>query len=394
MKYSILNLFFQAEESIIRDSKMRNNTVNFFQYIIKTLKNAISLFYLQENYQYFDPHVGDTACQIRACLFTELAMNDKDWNVVLEKIKLLDIIEKRIILFSKNMEINDRNNKDTLKNFADKIGIDMLISETEKIIYEAYFLTIFKIETENGSSVIDFDKISRSINISRKLAKKLTRHYQLSIANYSCRKILDWSSKSSIIDPFILMNLIKKDDDDREVLPCYLYSKIIYGYALKKGINIIIQSRVENEDISILFTPDQGKNSFVNIDISEKFHTPAIVISGYSLGSKKRYRERIVFSGLRNIFLSAMAAHPQYTGKKLTAYSEDFLQDLSVSNETELLNEEFQSMKSVATLLGCSPDCPHLFVVKHIYPGAIFLQNSDAHLHSKEKTLHRVFLET
>lgn len=71
--YSIVDLLPQNNFSLVRNSKLAFEILKMVYNITSLLANCLSKFYLRKQYQYFDPHVGDTACQVRAYAFVLLS---------------------------------------------------------------------------------------------------------------------------------------------------------------------------------------------------------------------------------------------------------------------------------------------------------------------------------
>lgn len=363
---------------MIRDEKMRGNLVNFFSFVIETLVHVIRLFYIEKKYEEFDPHVGDTACQIRACLISVFAKDSIDKSLAVKRTEELKILYNKLCVYQLTFKSNtthEKNNNYTVRELADKIGIHFFLSDEEKIIFQSYFLTRFKKETPLNT-VIDYDTISLDINLSRKVSKKLARHYQLSLASHSCEEIIRWASTDNQYNLDSLKALQRSDDDERQVLPCYLFTKIIYSHALKEGIPILVISKLKDEFIPIYFKPNPTRSGFIyHDDLRDELHKACIVITGCSQAQSTNYLQRFINTGIKNIILSAMASHPQYSGQKLATYGQDIFQDIIDFRETHYsISDELITMRRLASSLGCCYTNPSLFVVNHIFCGTVYTQ--------------------
>lgn len=71
--YSIVDLLPQNNLALVRNSKLAFEILKMVYNITSLLVDCLSKFYIRKQYQYFDPHVGDTACQIRAYAFVLLS---------------------------------------------------------------------------------------------------------------------------------------------------------------------------------------------------------------------------------------------------------------------------------------------------------------------------------
>ncbi|MBA2657371.1 MAG: hypothetical protein H0U70_10405 [Tatlockia sp.] len=378
MEYSYLELLVQSDSSMVRDNKMRGYVIDFTAFILQTLLEVISLFYIDKKFELFDPHVGDTACQIRACFMVIFANNSDEISIYLKRLKEIKKVHTTLTEFKEKSKRNlspEKNNNYTIRELVDSIGIHFFITEEEKILFQSYFLTLYKKKVSEEAILIDFDKISHHLTLSRKLSKKLTRHYQLSLASYSCNKIAEWGSL--VLNPMDLetLKLVRRlDDDEREVLPCYLFTKVIYNFALRQNISIFIMVTIECKVIPLYFKAKENEFIFSKI-LPDDLQKPCILISGHSQGSSGNYLQRFIATGLKDILLSAMAAHPQYTGQKLSPYNQNIFQGIGIDNSQSALEEERHYMQFLASILGCSYENQSLFVVNHIFCGTIQPQN-------------------
>ncbi len=388
MSCSFLDLLVQSEHSMVRDNKMKNDLITFISFVMKNLINVISLFYIEKKFELIDPHVGDTACQIRACFIAVFANAIADNSPYLKRMKQISELHIKLLEFkekSKKTQAQEKNNNSTLRELVDQIDVHFTISEEEKILFQSYFLTAFKTNGGKETIVIDFDRISQHLSLSRKSAKKLTRHYQLSVASFSCKTILQWGLSVLAPNELRLLNGLKRfDDDDREVLPCYLFTKVIYHYALKNKIPILVLATVEDRVIPLYFKPNNVVFVYTR-PVTSELQKPCIIITGHSKGKAACYGPRFITTGLKSILLSSIAAHPQYTGKKLSPFSQNLLQGISMDETAQNEWVELQYMRLLALILGCSYQNESLFVVNHIYCATI--QSQSAYLKANNDAL-------
>ncbi|MBA3537881.1 MAG: hypothetical protein H0T84_14955 [Tatlockia sp.] len=380
MNNSFLDLLVQSENSIIRDEKMRGSLIDFFSYAMETLIHVITLFNIEKKYEQFDPHIGDTACQIRACFIALFAKNTKQLSLVLKRIEEIKHFYNKLSEYKNSMQSNplhEKNNNYTVRELAERIGVYFYISNEEKILFQSFFLTVFKKETPFKTIVIDFDAISLKVNLSRKVSKKLTRHYQLSIASYSCSEIIRWASLNPQQDLTLLKAVQRFDDDERQVLPCYLFTKIMYFHALEEGISLFLVVEVDGERIPLYFKPNRKRTEFIfSNNFNDDLHKPCITITGHAQACPENYPERFNIVGINTILLSAMAAHPQYSGNKLSDYNQHIFKDFTKDWETtyQPIQNEISYMRLLASTLGCSYENPSLFVVHHIFCATVYTQ--------------------
>jgi hypothetical protein len=85
-----------------------------------------------------------------------------------------------------------------------------------------------------------------------------------------------------------------------------------------------------------------------------------------SLESSQSYENRIIETGLINIILANMAAHPQYSGNKLHSLQNNPFENIA---QFKNLSQEIKQMKSFSKIHGCCETNKSLFFIKHIFCG-------------------------
>ncbi len=189
----------------------------FFRFCLR----GVSLF-LGQKLDKLDPHVGDAACQIRAC--------------------------QLVFLFQEMLE---RNKKNYYESFCEKLKKEIqyategqpcsLAIMPEEIFFfgVSYFLTIFKLsDGAGGFRSIDHKKVARYFGISNSRALVLVHIAQRELCRISCDFIFRLSLRIGYPHHILLEKFLKKGDDEKLVLPCFFSSDVIWRY-LKREKNPI-----------------------------------------------------------------------------------------------------------------------------------------------------------
>lgn len=382
MEFSCIDLLPQASTAIVRDSHMREQTLKLMHSLTKFTIHALEKFHLHKQYEDFDPHVGETACQIRAYILL-LTSKTTDLDLFHKKRQLISTINKNLEHALTNLKNTHLpNNQLTIETFLKQNEFYYELNDEEILITTSYFLTEFKEKEPDGSTYINHDKIADHINSPRKLAKKLTRQFQLILAQLSCQKIFQWGQE--ITYPNEQLNILKKlqlfDDDARSVLPCYYFTKILFHHLLKKALPIIViithKNNVSSNQICLLSYPNLLKSIVPLKNVYKYFYNESsFIIEGetlYNIHEKeKEYLAKINQIGIETILLANMAIHPQYSGNKLSEYCTDPFGMIEEHEEHDefikLMRTELSNMSKAAKEIGCCKENPALFLVNHIY---------------------------
>lgn len=375
--YSSVELLPQDSNMIIKDSALQSNVAKMLSFFSLLLSDALYDFYTISKYHKFDPHVGDTACQIRAYQLIKMRYEPVNYSPN-NRIDQLISISNRIDRFNnQNKELLKRL---PLEDFINKNELMFHISSNEWLLLRMYFLTFFKEEGDGNTTYINYDAISHSIGVSRKLAKKIVRYYQISLAQSSCDIVLELARKrKSKSFNTILNETLRKDDDARPVLPCYFYSKLIFEELQIIKCDILIEISFETQhgdDINPLYLKfsSDGKADIFNLSSKDMLDDKIyFVITGtadakYQSFDYQNYVRFFNQYGLYNIFLACMAAHPQYTGNILSSYQNSPFRNIQTEAEGLYeMSHELASMKIISEKYGCSLNNQSLLLIKHIY---------------------------
>jgi len=247
MNFTNIQLMAQSDITQIPAHLKPSNVLHQLKFFILKTIEAIQSFYIYKNFFEFDPHVGDTACQIRACqmLFILSSVKHEDKLNAFKKIYGIKLILKKIeedMVFFKNKEKQKTDKKErrtiTLKEFIKNNAYEFYLTETELFLTESKILTLYKCNN-NENPTINFDALCNDLAVSKNSVRKLIHHYQLHISELSCNFVLDTLEKlpGFQIKHDFLDNLLQYDDDKRSVLPCFFYYEnyiFIFIYYPKK----------------------------------------------------------------------------------------------------------------------------------------------------------------
>lgn len=425
MKTTSLCLLHQTPTSLLTTTETKLKVLVNLSFLIKETIVALKKFQ-EKNFEKFDPHVGETSCQIRAYMLflLQLRLNNKSYvNTLKKEIKKLEVLHKiamqqaidfQVVLDQKNNRNNTHLfNHQELQTFLRDRDLVFTISDEAIFLMQSYFLTKFKGKMIYGDSYIDHKKICQEMQIARKLSKKIVHYYQSQVAKSSTQFIFNLlHDLSTCYDlSFILRKLNYRDDDARSVLPCYPVIKIILQHMLKNQCPMLIIAKrqfqeTKHDYICLLFEPQQASNNYqLTLAIKEKItiqhyllNKACVVVEGLTIyktrsiiESKNQFIKRFLAVGLINAILANMANHPQFSGHKLKTASSNPYKDLlpteqnnpslkyettsnyiaynSINNEAYALfraEEELLNMKSYGEKIGCCEINPSLFFIRHI----------------------------
>ena len=388
--YSIADLLPQDNLALVRDSKVAFEMLKMLYKVINLLAECLGKFYITKQYQYFDPHVGENACQIRAYAFFILSKR-KDHNAVIERIHFLNIILEKLreIL---SMQFNYKNNSYTVVEFIKKYECYFSVEWDECFLCKAYFLTLFRKVSGEATYTCSYT-LANFFKISRTASEKMIHQYQLHLARMTCEfiKAIAWdlnikeNSNSSIISSVLI------DDDKRMVYPCFFSSKLIFLHMQKMGcpVLIILKTTTDNDSRTDLILYDgkatQGhllakNNTPIKNDTCVVMMCPRV--AAQSLLSLELLKKLNNY-GLYNILLMNMAAHPQLSGLKLAPFAQQFAPDTIELTTTEKeIEKEFFIFKSKAHKDGFCKENPSLLWTKHAFIDTV---SNQIYLHQNTK---------
>lgn len=331
-------------------------TVNEFfsnlQTYLKFIELAISAIYTfrNGNLSEFDAHVGDASCQIRAYRIFLL------FHQRYQSLKLDSTLANLTSLQEKITHLLSEGKLDSLfkkgRPLADYIKLnclDLKISSDEAFIFQTYFLRkISVIDDENKmNGWIDFDNFRQDKPyISRNFFEKFIKMLQRGLSIDSCifiKNLISELPDSRDLEE-ILPLFLKLDELDRQVLPAYISSKVIFEHLLINKFPILLiccvyeatKSKVIKRFPICLKSNQNCKDFEICNDI--KKDNPYFLIKGevYGLTDEVSIVNSIQAKGVLKLLSATMAVHRQYAGKKL--YNENTIFETLKAN-TSILNK-------------------------------------------------------
>lgn len=395
IEISILSLLPHSIKTQLNDQSKKLNILKLLKFLAKELNETLSLFESKKLF-IFDPHVGDTLCQIRAykilLLFCEGLPEIKFKPEVFIHLIELKIREfENFIQEKKGRFCRELDKNEGIYEFLKRKDLIFEIPQDLIFLVQTKILSDFsKVDEEGISRGIDYDKFSIKASITKNLSKKIMHYYQQSLARLSSHFLMDLLGDlpelNKLQDSFY--QLQKMDKDGRLVLPCYEATKILIKHIIKneKPVLLAIERRCGNEcDIlNLLFVANKTHQKFYLInDMLAVEKIPCIIIKGVTkyrspelMEKKSCFIDRLTKLGIENVIMTNMACHPQYSAPELHYLNEDpyfsFVfseneQSQTFQENMQLLKDEFLEMKRRGQLLGCCIENPFLLLVRHVF---------------------------
>ncbi|HEX4045958.1 MAG TPA: hypothetical protein VHZ76_09880 [Gammaproteobacteria bacterium] len=403
-------------QTLLVNKKEKLRLLMIIQFFIKTIIETIDLFYFKKEYNKFDPHLGDTLCQVRAyqtLLLINQANKSENILVVNDELHefrvLYHLISNNITNFKQLIDnnaskyIKELDMSEKLYDFLNRQKLVFDITENTFFLVQSYLLTSFSIKNEeNISLAINYKELSLCLGVGQTSARKVVRQMQNNLSFMSCNFVKqlfsDYSAEKGRSSILFLLKLT--DHQGRQVLPCYETTRIIINHALKRQspILIVIHRKFlsKSDVIYLLFTPHANKDGFEmhkNIDQANQEQSCIVIhgITTYDHQIEYEFQEdfiqRFQQIGLKNIILANMAKHPQYSAKEFESISQNpfsllftkicsnlnfsiknnaFQSDFSLALAQEMENELIE-MKSKAEHIGCYIEESSLFFIQHVF---------------------------
>lgn len=383
------NLLPYAENSYIDKRITIFKIADFLSFIIDNFNKATNDF-MNYNMTAFDPHVGESLCQIRACYILDFFNIYYDDAIYIKSIRALNDelnkIAKRIFSIKIKFEGLNKVERVNLTSFLKLEGVNIKIEKTFFYIFICHFLTRFVTFNSLENSIIDYNKMEIESGLSKNFLRRVIHFYQKLISQLSCNYIITINEKynKSIIKRKTIDLLVQIDDDGRHILPLYVVTTIIFNLIEKKQIGIMVVFRGNSFDRNKLHTNyyeyDIKKEKYIIIDclkIKEKKNCIVMhVQTDYNVFDQhiaEEITKTIDKIGLKNCILANMASHPQYSGRKLAGLNNFFLTPImsssskSISDDAALISNDYIKHKLIAEKYGCSEHNQALFYIRHIF---------------------------
>lgn len=384
---------------VIKDITQKLSMIELMGRVLKHMQLAFCYFEKKELHR-FDAQIGETLCQIRAYKIYYLSSYSKPQ--FLESIRKLnqDVSEsiKKLLeqenYYRQLLKVHKSQRPDSVRmpiTLADFFsGLDCIIPLSNDLffLFFSHFLCHYHVvDDDHIPMAINFSALSAELCLSRSFAKRIGHFYQNRLSELSCDfifQLLKELPESHDLEK-ILPLLHHQSDEGRMVLPCYCVTEIIVLHMIENQANLVLLVDVavnNNRKQSVLFLrgSKQQKNFKLKIK-AQPNDQPCIVMYGSSKAKPSDLTEstlkKICSMGIKEVILSNNAAHPQYSGIKLSAYRDNPYKTLiseksdSLSVHERTIAEQRASllsqMKQLADKKGCTSDNPTLFLLKHIF---------------------------
>jgi hypothetical protein len=411
---NLLSLFPHLPETLLNSQLKKLNVLKLLKFFLEELLETLFLFNLKKM-NHFDPHVGDTLCQIRAyknlLLTAKTFVNQgeelkKNYESAKQSVYEFELLIKKNGKYSKELDESEKIFDFLLrKNLLFNVDSDLIFLVQEKI------LTDFSITDKGISKGIDYNKFSQKASISKSLSKRIIHCYQKHLAKYSCYFVLQLMNElpeQRNLKNYLIM-FQKTDQDGRMMLPCYEVTKTLFRHLLlNRGMLLLIIDRKsirETDSFHLFFMSNAERTEFILVNNAVgKRNTPCFVIKGISLHegefieTREEYIGKLIEIGVNNIVMANMACHPQYTDSSIDNMHDDPYLDFTnkggminlegkEKNRIDELKNEFTRMKNLGLLVGCCKKNPIFFLIRHI-----FCSMSDNYIYQESAFLEKLNL--
>lgn len=308
----------------------------------------------------FDPHVGDTACQTRA--FLNLLLSKKVCDVELATLttqvsSLQEKLKHLILDYSKRQAYH----RLTPRELIEQEDLDLLIPEHIYYFALSLFLSveIEYVANTNKTAVIDYVKTGNKIGVSKSFAKRLCRHLQRAITEYSCEILQKHDNNIQI----------KQDSLERFVVPTFQGAKTLLKMALEEGFLFVVRVQKDNNPFHILaYQREQGTERIKLLGLQESVsfivaNQPAVEVVAEVQGGEFDYGawlKKIYQYSFEDLFLFNMAAHPQYSCPSLRESEANLYANVPV------VLKQYKECFERAHQDGFSLDNPSMLLMKHV----------------------------
>lgn len=379
----------QKTDALLSDPQQKSQILNVLKQLHIVMVEALTAFFLEDNLHLFDPHVGETCCQVRAYYLIRLFKSrHKIYQNKQECLNYITQLEAQRLWIHKQMlaegnKQKSQRDKVTLTKFLSVLECDFNIP-CEELAYlcSALLLSEYSYFNEVGVTGIDYKKLMLDWTVSKRLAHNVVRMCQRLMAKATCDylyKLCKVTPSLKALDQ-ILPALQQSDDDKRSVLPYYFGAKVLVEHMKVTRQLILLQAErrtnkhLETVCLLFKFCEKSGEYRLVPISTVSPSEECFVIhgITGYEnhkmCESRNDYILRLEKVGIETLFLASMASHVQFVGKKLHSFRQIPMTQNQLKNSAfNVPNKEFLDMKRVADRYGCSLSAANLMVVRHVY---------------------------
>lgn len=337
-----IEFFYQSESAQLPQHLKFSAVLKLKIHFLRKLYEALYCFYIENNFDTFDPHVGDWACQIRAFKLSLIKSTISNSALVSVKEKLekiqklilkLECAKLKYSMLEKTKNYSIRL-KTTLSNFLLLNKYYINLCPDDIFIYYTRHLSEYKSVNVTGKISFDLKLIAHELNTGMHSANSLIHSYQKRLTELSCNFIKELNYKRTLMSIWELNKLQLEDKQHRKILPCFLVTKTILQYF--KAIECIIVLRIRRvfngTNIDEVLLPVKLEENGGGVIFN--YNSPSIdaiifecvVEYKSNIETREDYISRLLKFGIEKAILCNMAAHPQYPCiNTLSSESEDFM---------------------------------------------------------------------
>ncbi len=365
---SLLDLLPKGGGSIVDSLQNETKFLRRLLFLIQEGEEGISHF-LKGELSHFDPHVGDTACHIRACYFSYLWISQKEVFPGLERDMFLlkTYAEKISVVIEQGARNFHRDLRSCfLGKFLNELNVTLDLGEVSLNLIASHLLSKY--------SWLDRKKMPQSINqnlltevmqesvafctaLTRNLQRKLSVasvEFIISVSNFLSKKNVDFQSL-----PVLLPFLLKEDSCGRTQLPCIAVFELIANFMRCNPamVCVWIVDFVESGSRGDFFfkTDEQGSWKSLSVDDLVEENPIFLIRACTSLKSKESFFSWCHRCGIHKILCWFGAVHPQYSGGF----------EFSFPQEYRIFFEESFNF-AVSHKIGLIPKRDENLVIRHI----------------------------
>lgn len=315
----------------------------------------------------FDAHVGETACQIRACILlhiqqgsyqeTSLKEDKKNLRSALELLLRQDKPKKWLYL---NEFLNSLPFVNSFNSITGFLGACFILSQYTWL------------DEEHLPQGIEIQKFNLNFNQTRKFTEKLMHKLQLLVSNASTQFIFNLANSLGFSQENLEMikTSILCGDEDRKTLPAYTSIYLINRYLLQTDFFISLRINHKNNIVCLLFRVINGK-----VIRSHTFPSDNPCFCVYGVSNSDLHSEALskVLSQSMiklDIIRYSFSVHSQYPGIKLQKQNQK-INECPQSFFPGLILNYFESDLIVGKSLGCGKENIDIFLVKHVYASSL-----------------------
>lgn len=340
--------------------------LNEYRLLLRGAERAIELFDL-EDFEQFDPNVGENACQIRA---VKIALMAKYGLVDIEKIKGQISQAKRIVSESlQNVHVLKKQKK-SMKDLMQDKSLQVMLSSEEFFAIQTFLLTFtqtllpYKSDTPlliNGKN--DPKKLKEfEPSVSSSFTDNLVRKLRQDLAAASVEFVRDKAAQ--LKDP----TLIKMSSEPFTLnynswlsIPMFWTYKTLLLTCEEEGIPLTLIAKFLDKHHQVV----REESLFLtDVDPSKGLRQSSCVIEGSvccekDLGEEIENWRALIKKRGKDVVLAGAADHRQYP-------------DESVDERVKVLKDkEFENYQALAQKEGYSLNNPSSFFIQHIYPATV-----------------------